>query len=156
MRISDVRLIGRVVKPLIENTLQLVYENLLPAHKLRQPLYIVGNIESIVPCTPLMKAWIRFKVFALPRVKRSIKLTVRQDRTECAVLLAVIMLISQRTVIEKTGILLVAACFFLLSFHLGILGKRLCHARKGVIGYIVLQSMRYGVIVLLAQRYIPQ
>lgn len=58
--------------------------------------------------------------------------------------------------IPLTGILLVAACFFLLSFHLGILGKRLCHARKGVIGYVVLQSMRYGVIVLLAQRYIPQ
>lgn len=155
MRISDVRLIGRVVKPSSKTRCNLSTKAFFPPISCASP-FTSWEHRSIVPCTPLMKARIRFKVFALPRVKRSIKLTIRQDRTECAVLLAIIMLISQRTVIEKTGILLVAACFFLLSFHLGILGKRLCHARKGVIGYVVLQSMRYGVVVLLAQRYIPQ
>lgn len=47
--VSYIRLIGRIIKPIIENTLEFVYKRLFPSHQTCQPLDIVGNVESIIP-----------------------------------------------------------------------------------------------------------
>ena len=142
MGVCNVRFVGRVVQSFVEHTLKLVYERLLSTHEPGKPFHIVGNIESIVPGTTFVKSGVRLKVLSLPRVERSIEFTVRQDRTESTVLLTVIMLVAQRTFVEQTGILLLA--------------KRSGYARQSIVGNIVFQGMRNGIVILLPQGHISQ
>ena len=97
-------------------------------------------MEGIVPGITFVESRTRFKVLSLKRIERRIEFSVRQNRTKCAEFLAIIMLVSHRPLVEQIGIL--------------FLSHALCQRIQSIIGNVIFQSMRYGVIELFHQRYI--
>ena len=53
--ISDIRLIGRIIQPLVEHALQLLQEHLPSAHQSRITFHIVRHEERVVPCTAFVE-----------------------------------------------------------------------------------------------------
>ena len=124
VRISNVGFVGGVVKFLVEHHLQLFNKGLLSTHQLGKPHYVVRNIESVVPSVAFVKARTRFEVLALLGIEGRIKLAVGQNGPKCAVLFAIIVAITQRTVVEQSRI--------------GFLSQGGGQPREGVVGDIIL------------------
>ena len=98
------------------------------------------HVEGIVPRVTFVESRTRFKVLSLKRIERRIEFSVRQNRTKCSEFLAIIMLVSHRPLVEQIGIL--------------FLSHALCQRIQSIIGNVIFQGMRYGVIELFHQRYI--
>ena len=142
MGISNVRLISRIIKALIKNLLKFIDKRFPTSHQTGKSFHIMRYIESIVPGTTFMKTGIRFEIFSLPRIERCIELSIRQNGAESAEFFAIIMFITQRTIIKKTRILFLA--------------QSICQQGKRIIRNVILQCMRDRIIILFTQRNISQ
>lgn len=168
--VGNVGFVGRVVETLVEDALQFVDEGTLPAHQPGKAEDVVGDVEGIIPGIAFVEAGAWFKVLAFHRIEGGIELTVGQDRAEGAELLAVIMLITQRTVVEEAGVGLittgnstqaVGCCFILFGYCLldlcfGFPTESLGYTAEGIVGNVVFQGMGHGVIVLPPQGDVAQ
>lgn len=94
-----------IVKPLVEDHLQLGDEFAPAAHQLRQSVDVVRDIERIVPCRAFVETGDRLEILALPRIERRQETALPGDRTESARFGAVVVLIAERTVPEQRRVL---------------------------------------------------
>ena len=142
VRIGNVRFVRRVIVAVIEDALELCHELLVAAHQLSQALDIVGDIEGVVPSIALVEAGARFEVRALFRVERFVELTIWQNRTKRTEVLAIIVLIAHRTVVEQLSIILLTQGFGKLA--------------QVPVGNIILQRVGYRIVILFPQRNVAQ
>ena len=140
IRISDVGFVRRVIVALVEHTLKLVHELLVPTHQFGQAFDVMRNKERVVPSVTFVETGARSKVRAFLRVERFVELAFLRNRTERTELLAEVVLVTHRTVIEQLGILLLA--------------QRLRKGGKRMVCHIVFEGMGNGVVILAFHRHI--
>ena len=92
------------------------------------------DIERIVPCRTFVETGNRLEILALPRIERRQETALPGDRTESARFGAVVVLIAERTVPEQRRVLPAA--------------ERIGQQRQGMVGDIVFQRVRHGVVAV--------
>ena len=136
--IDDVRLISHVEVTVIEDGLQVVDEVAFAPHQLGEPHRVVRHGEGIVPRTALVEAGHGLEVFTLLGVERLKELADGGDGTHCSGGFVIVALVAHRPRVKQLIVVVLAQ-------SLGQLAER-------PVGDVVLQSMRDGVVILLAER----
>ncbi len=130
--VGYVRFVGRIIQAFVKHHLELVGKFLFASHKLYQAINIMRHEEGVVPCASFVESGHLLEVFALTGVERGQECAVLIERTQGAALLRVVVAVAGGTRAEFLGKFLVAALF--------------CQPCEGIVGYIILQRVRYGVV----------
>ena len=140
--IGDVGLVGGIVKPFVENCLQVGCEFLRAAHKFHEAVHIVRHIERVVPGIALVEPGARLEVLTLAGVERREEGAVGQQGTERAVFGTEVFAPAEGTLAEEPGIIGLA--------------QSICPKGEGIVGHVVFERVAHGIVELALERHVAE